>query len=69
VTPLKKQKKDIDPPIVDDKLNLPRKQLSGMLQAYLLSIGKRSFIDKERSRGNKKCTIAKGKEMDFFLSK
>jgi hypothetical protein len=47
VTPLKKQKKDIDPTIVDDKLNLPRKQLSGMLQAYLLSIGKKSFIDKK----------------------
>jgi hypothetical protein len=50
VTPLKKQKKDIDPPIVDDKLNLPRKQLSGMLQAYLLSIGKRSFMNSSRDK-------------------
>jgi hypothetical protein len=65
VTPLKKQKKDIDPPIVDDKLNLPRKQLSGMLQAYLLSIGKKSFIDKERSRGNKKVHHCEGKRNGF----
>lgn len=65
VTPLKIQKKNIDKPVVNDKLNLPRKQLSGMLQAFLLSIGKKSFIDKESSRGNKVVHHCEGKRIGF----
>jgi hypothetical protein len=64
VTPLNKQKKDIDPPIVDDKLNLPRKiirNVTGLFTFYW----KKVIYRQGRLRGNKIVHHCEGKINGF----